>query len=127
MGMELLGPATKKRKEGEKTEREYLWEDRGEDFAVLYGPEPYTVAAVIRLDPGTPDQMDGCWRITSGRYSLLNLEERDTSIPLKQMKDRALILLGQELRQRQEDVEADMASVRSLLFADMPDDPYETY
>lgn len=121
-GMELSGPATKKKEE--KMAREYVWTQHGEDCAVLCGPEPYMVAALVRLDRGDPEQPESCWRIMSGIYSLLNQEEKDSSIPLEDMKRRTLLLLMQELAQKIKDTDEDLVNVRSLLFADMSDDPY---
>ena len=109
--------------------REFYWEDRGTGgcpgLSVLYGPEPHMIAAVITLDRGIPEMQDGCWRVMSNEYRSLNLEEPDTSLSLKQIKNRTLIRLDQELKDRQEQIEEDRSGIHGLLFADLPDDPYE--
>ena len=109
--------------------REFYWEDRGTggcpDLSVLYGPEPHMIAAVITLDRGIPEMQDGCWRVMSSEYRSLNLEDPDTSQPLKAIKNRVLIRLDQELKERLEMIDEDRRSIHSMLFADLPDDPYE--
>ena len=112
--------------------RAFDWEDYwkvhnlsdGPDNAVLYGPEPYMIAAVIILDYGVPAQGPR-WKVMSNEYRNLNFTEEDTSLPLEQLKKRTLIRLGQELKERKEDLDADLSCVRGMLSEDLPEGPYE--
>lgn len=107
--------------------RAFHWEDYwkvhnlsdGPDNAVLYGPEPYMIAAVITLEYGVPEQ-GTCWNVMSNEYRNLNFTEEDTSLSLNQLKNRTLIRLGQELKGRKEELDADLSCVRSMLGANLP-------
>ena len=95
--------------------REFKWNDISDDHAVLYGPEAYMVAAVITLGYEKEDMSDLCWRVMSGSYKSLNIEEYDTSISLQQLKRRALILLGNELEQERRALDADISNILGML------------
>lgn len=73
------------------------------------------VAAVVTMDYGDPDLQEGCWRVMSGEYRILNFEEKNMSIPVAAIKRRALIFLGNELRQKIDDLNADMSNVMDML------------
>lgn len=96
----------------------FYWEKIDEEHALLMGPEDKEVAAVITLYPGDPELMDGEWRVMSQSYRLLNFQEEDTSLPLKQIQRRTIILLGKELEGRKMDLEDAMSYVLSLIFED---------
>lgn len=100
-------------------ERKFYWEDHGTcdglDHAVLYGPEPYMVAAVVTLDYGDPVLMESFWRVMSSDYRSLNFAEENTSLPIEDIKRRALICLGNELRQRSADLDTDISNVLDML------------
>lgn len=104
--------------------REYVWKDYGSDHAVLYGPEPCMVAAVITLNRGNVELPESSWRVMSSEYRSLNLEEEDTSIPLEQIKKRVLIKLAQELTEKTKEIDEDMSSISRILFSSLPEDPY---
>lgn len=105
-------------------ERAFHWEDHGPDYTALYGPEPYMIAAVITRGRFSLEQ-GFCWWVASNEYRNLNFTEEDTSLSLKQLKNRTLIRLGQELKERKEELDADLSCVRSMLFANLPEEPYE--
>ena len=96
----------------------FYWEKIDEERALLMGPEDGDVAAVITLCPGDPELMDGEWLVMSQSYRFLNFREEDTSLPLKKIQRRAMILLGQELEGRKKDLEDAMSSVLSMIFED---------
>ena len=66
-----------------------------------------------------------CWWVASNEYRDLNFTEEDTSLSLKQLKNRTLIRLGQELKKRKEELDADLSCVRSMLSANLSEEPYE--
>lgn len=100
--------------------REFHWEDHGTDagtdHSVLYGPEPYMVAAVVTLDYGDPDLQESFWRVMSSEYRSLNFAEENTSLPIEDIKRRTLIYLGNEIRQRKADLDTDISNVLDMLF-----------
>lgn len=91
--------------------RGFRWEDYGPEHAVLYGPEYYTVAAVVILDDS--------WRVMSNTYHSLNLSEKNTLLPMGEIKRRVLIRLGKEIEEKKEDLEKDMSSLLNMLFSEM--------
>lgn len=99
--------------------RKFFWEDykTGDeiDHAILYGPEPYNVAAVVTLDYGEPDFQEGCWRVMSSEYYSLNLEEENMSLPIEDIKKRVIINLGNEIKQRKMELDIDMSNVLDML------------
>ncbi len=95
--------------------RRFHWENHGTDHAVLYGPEPYEIAAVVTLDYGDPDLQEGCWRVMSGEYRSLNFEEGNMSLPVEDIKRRVLIFIGNEIRQKTDDLNTDMSNVMDML------------
>lgn len=94
----------------------YYWDTIDEDHALLMGPEEGEVAAVVTMDPGDPELMDSEWRVMSGTYKYLNFREEDTSLPMRQIQRRIIILLGQELSERKQALEDGVASVLELIF-----------
>ncbi len=99
--------------------RRFYWEDHGTedgtDHAVLYGPEPYMVAAVVTMDYGDLHLQEGCWRVMSGEYRSLNFEEGNMSLPVEDIKRRVLIFIGNEIRQKTDDLNTDMSNVMDML------------
>lgn len=102
-----------------KIERKFHWEDHGTDdgidHAVLYGPEPYMVAAVVTMDYGDPYLQESFWRVMSGEYGSLNFAEEDTSLPIGAIKKRVIIKLGNEINKRRLDLDMDMKCVMDML------------
>ena len=98
--------------------RRFRWEDHGTDHAVLYGPEPHMVAAVVTMDYGDPEMGDSWWRVMSSQYRSLNLEEENTSLSMEDIKRRTLIFLGNELRKEKTDLETDISNVLDMLFTE---------
>ena len=96
--------------------REYHWEEHGDTHAVLYGPEEGMIAAVITMEFGDPELMDGRWKVMSNIYWSLNLWEEDTSISLRQMEKRVIAKLGSELSESVNKLSEDLISVTGLLY-----------
>lgn len=99
--------------------REFKWEEITPEHAVLYGPEPYMVAAVIIMECPEPDPQDACWRVMSGLYPSLNFAEENTGIPLEQLKRRVLIQLGSDLEKWKKGIEEDISNVLGMVFGEM--------
>lgn len=97
--------------------RNFIWNDINENHAILFGPEPERgdVAAVIVMDYGSQELMDSRYIVASSLYKKLNFEEEDTSLPIEQIKRRVIILLGNELSDRREEIEADLSNVLEIL------------
>ncbi len=100
--------------------RGFYWEDHGTDdgidHAVLYGPEPYMVAAVVTMDYGDPYLQESFWRVMSSAYCGLNFAEENTALPIEDIKRRVGMFLVNELRGRSMELNADMESAMALLF-----------
>lgn len=97
--------------------RVFRWEDHGPEHAVLYGPEYHTVAAVVTMDCSALKEYS--WRVMSSVYQSLNLNEEDTSLPMESIKQRVLIRLGNEIKEKKMDLEQDMSNLLDMLFDEM--------
>lgn len=94
--------------------RIFIWKDHGPDRAVLYGPEPYKVAAVVELNPGDPDLMDSQWIVSSSAYKSARFMEEDTSIPMEMIKKRVMIKIMDDLMKAQRKLTEDMENVNVI-------------
>ena len=78
------------------------WEVIDDRHAILWGSldglKYWVPVAVITYAPeNLEDYLDDCWRVASVKYNALNFAEEDTTIPLKQIQKRVMILLGQAI------------------------------
>lgn len=78
------------------------WEVIDDRHAILWGSldglKYWAPVAVITYDrENLEDYLDDCWRVASVKYKTLNFTEEDTTIPLKQIQRRVMILLGQAI------------------------------
>lgn len=105
--------------------REFQWEDVDARHAILHGPEPYEIAAVIELVPAVEEGENGEWRVMSNTYESLNKVDCDVGITLEAMKRKTLIDLGSELVKCIRTLKQDHENVLSLLYMREEEDPYE--
>lgn len=102
--------------------REYHWGKHGADHAVLYGPEPYMIAAIVTMEH---KGMESRWVAISARYPSVNFLEDDASIPLEQIMERVHINIRSDLELAKRKIEEDICNVSDLRYREEDDDPYE--
>lgn len=105
--------------------REYKWEVHPPYYAVLYGPEPYLIAAVLTVKWEDEDQIYGEWITISERYKTAGAVTDDISVPLEQIMKRVEINLCNDLKEQITELEEDLCNARSLALGKEGDDPYE--
>lgn len=113
-----------KPKEWTWPDRNFRWADQNDHCAILYGPEPYEVAAIVELVPGTDETENGEWRVMSGTYGPLNMIERDVGVSLADMKRRVTITLGSAILAQKKLLEEDHGNVLKILYEGEEEDPY---
>ena len=92
------------------------WEVINDRHAILWGPEFWRPIAIITYDPGDlDDRLDDCWRIASPEYKTLNFREEDTTIPVKKIQRRVMIILGQALREERAAIEERLSAAYACM------------